>query len=192
MEDVLTPNVCACSTSQSFFSGGEESDSTVPSSPFRRRRRSASSDTRRLSTSKVESTKLFSQCISVLQSIVSEDCRFPLTPPRPSRPPNFLQAISLDIALLLVHMHAESHAVISQVGFALLPAFVTFKAEMYPRLLLFFEGMLRGMLHEEKRLRDLAKSGVGGSTSRGIHKALYPFDFFLIPLSYRALYHGPA
>jgi len=155
---------------------------TLPSSPFRRRRRSASFDTRRLSTSKFESTKLLSQCISVLQTIVSEDCRFPLTPPRPSRPPNSLQAISLDIALLLVHMHAESHTVISQVGFALLPAFVTFRAEMYPRLLLFFEGMLRGMLHEEKRLRDLAKSGVGGSSSQGVYKVLYTFDFFLIPL----------
>jgi hypothetical protein len=70
-----------------------------------------------------------------------------------------------------------SHAVISQVGFALLPAFVTFKAEMYPRLLLFFEGILRGMLHEEKRLRDLAEGG-GGSSVQGIYKVLYPFDFF--------------
>jgi phorbol esters/diacylglycerol binding protein len=81
-------------------------------------------------------------------------------------------------------MHAESHAVISQVGFALLPAFVTFKAGMYPRLLLFFEGMLRGMLQEEKRLRDLAKDGVGGSSSEGLCKILYPFDFFLIPSLY--------
>lgn len=72
-------------------------------------------------------------------------------------------------------MHAMSHAVISQVGFALLPAFVTFKAEMHPRLLLFFEGMLRGMLHEEKRLCDLAKGGVGGPSSQGIYKVLHPF-----------------
>ena len=138
-------------------------DNTIPSSPFRRRRRSTSFDSRRLSSSKSESTELLSQCISVLQSIISEDCRFPLTPPRPTRPPNSLQAISLDIALLLMHMHAESHAVISQVGFAVLPAFTTFKAEMYPRLLLFFEGMLRGMLHEERRLRGLTKNGKGPS-----------------------------
>jgi hypothetical protein len=77
-----------------------------------------------------------------------------------------------------------SHAVISQVGFALLPAFVAFKAEMYPRLLLFFEGILRGMLHEEKRLRDLARGGLRGSSSQGIYKVLYPFDCFLIPLLY--------
>jgi len=40
------------------------------------------------------------------------------------------------------------------------------------------------MLHEEKRLRDLANGGVGGSSSQGIYKVLYPFDFFLIPLLY--------
>jgi hypothetical protein len=152
-------------------------DSTFPSSPFRRRRRSASFDSRRSSSSKLESTELLSQCISVLQSIISEDCRFPLTPPRPTRPPNSLQAISLDIALLLVHMHAESHAVISQVGFALLPAFTTFKAEMYPRLLLFFEGMLRGMLHEERRLRSLVKDGKGPS-GQGIYGTLSPRGLF--------------
>lgn len=77
-----------------------------------------------------------------------------------------------------------SHAVISQVGFALLPAFVTFKAEMYPRLLLFFEGILRGMLHEEKRLRDLARGGLRGLSSQGIYNVLYPFDCFLIPSLY--------
>jgi hypothetical protein len=71
-------------------------------------------------------------------------------------------------------MHAESHAVISQVGFALLPAFVSFKAEMHPRLLLFFEGILRGMLHEERRLRGLANGGVGGPSGQGI---------YMIPLS---------
>jgi hypothetical protein len=77
-----------------------------------------------------------------------------------------------------------SHAVISQVGFALLPAFVTFRTEMYPRLLLFFEGILRGMLHEEKRLRDLAKGGAGGSSSQGTTRPFIFFGFVLIPLLY--------
>ena len=122
--------------------------------------------------------ELLSQCISVLHSIVSEDCRYPLTPPRPSRPPNSLQAITLDIALLLVHMHANSHAVISRVGFALLPAFVTFKAEMYPRLLLFFEGMLRGMLHEERMLRGFATDLI----SQGV-----AVSFFLVIFSHSAI-----
>lgn len=153
-------------------------DNSVPSSPFRRRRRSASSDPRRLSSYKIESTELLSQCLSILQSIISEDCRFPLTPPRPFRPPNSLQAISLDIALLLVHMHATSHAVVSQVGFALLPAFITFKAEMYPRLLLFFENVLRGMLHEERKLRGFVKDGAAPYTT-----PCSP-DIFLITLLY--------
>ncbi|KAI0306458.1 hypothetical protein B0F90DRAFT_1808156 [Multifurca ochricompacta] len=143
-----------------IFNESEDLDVTVPSSPFRRRRRSASIDPKHLTYSRIESTELLSQCISVLQSIVSEDCRFPLTPPRPSRPPNSLQAISLDIALLLVHMHAKSATIISQVGFALLPAFSTFRAEMHPRLLLFFEGMLRNMLLEERQLRGFTKDSV--------------------------------
>jgi hypothetical protein len=138
------------------FGGGEELNIAVPSSPFRRRRRTASFDSRHSSASRIEPTELLSQCISVLQSIVSEDCRYQLSPPRPFRPPNALQAISLDIARLLVHMHARSPTITSQVGFALLPAFVTFRAEMYPRLLLFFEDMLRGMLHEERKMRGFA------------------------------------
>ncbi|KAH9966782.1 hypothetical protein BC827DRAFT_1153126 [Russula dissimulans] len=131
------------SSSVAVFGGGEELNIAVPSSPFRRRRRTASFDSRHSSASRIEPTELLSQCISVLQSIVSEDCRYQLSPPRPFRPPNALQAISLDIARLLVHMHARSPTITSQVGFALLPAFVTFRAEMYPRLLLFFEDMLR-------------------------------------------------
>jgi hypothetical protein len=154
------------STSATASGGGD--DSAIPSSPFRLRRRSASIDARHLSYSRNESTELLSQCIYVLQSIVSEDCRYPLSPPRPSRPPNSLQALSLDIALLLVHMHAKSDTVISQVGFALLPAFTTFKAEMYPRLILFFEGILRDMLHEERHLRSLVMGGEAISSDQGV------------------------
>jgi hypothetical protein len=80
-------------------------------------------------------------------------------------------------------MHAKSYAVISQVGFALLPAFVTFKAEMYPRLLLFFEGILRGMLHKEKKLRSSAKGGAGILNSQGVFPdSPFPCRVFLIML----------
>jgi hypothetical protein len=153
------------STAASMY-GGEKLDVPAPSSPFRLRRRSASIDTRHPSYSENESTELLSQCISVLQSIVSEDCRFPLLP-RPSRPPNSLQAISLDIALLLVHMHAKSDTVVSQVGFALLPAFATFKPEMHPRLLSLFERILRYMLYEEKKLRSFANGNKLASNNEG-------------------------
>jgi hypothetical protein len=64
-------------------------------------------------------------------------------------------------------MHANSHAVISQVGFALLPAFSTFKAEMHPRLLLSFESVLRGMLYEARKLRGFAEDKVEISNSQG-------------------------
>ncbi|KAH9001155.1 hypothetical protein EDB92DRAFT_2050849 [Lactarius akahatsu] len=157
-------------TPATVFGGGD--DSAIPASPFRRRRRSASIDARHLSYSRIESTELLSQCIFVLQSIVSEDCRYSLSPPRPSRPPNSLQALSLDIALLLVHMHAKSDTVISQVGFALLPAFTTFKAEMYPRLILFFEGILRDMLHEEMHLRSLVTGSAEISSDQGYSSEL--------------------
>ncbi len=160
------------STSATVLGGGD--DSAIPSSPFRRRRRSASVDARHLSCSRIESTELLSQCIFVLQSIVSEDCRYSLSPPRPSRPPNSLQAVSLDIALLLVHMHAKSDTVISQVGFALLPAFTTFKTEMYPRLILFFEGILRDMLHEERHLRSLVTGGTEISSNQGVYREICP------------------
>ncbi|KAH9079531.1 hypothetical protein EDB83DRAFT_2343143 [Lactarius deliciosus] len=157
-------------TPATVFGGGD--DSAIPASPFRRRRRSASIDAKHLSYSRTESTELLSQCIFVLQSIVSEDCRYSLSPPRPSRPPNSLQALSLDIALLLVHMHAKSDTVISQVGFALLPAFTTFKAEMYPRLILFFEGILRDMLHEEMHLRSLVTGSAEISSDQGYSSEL--------------------
>ncbi|KAH9050659.1 hypothetical protein EDB84DRAFT_1666282 [Lactarius hengduanensis] len=121
-------------------------------SPFRRRRRSASIDAKHLSYSRIESTELLSQYIFVLQSIVSEDCRYSLSPPRPSRPPNSLQALSLDIALLLVHMHCQ--------------------AEMYPRLILFFEGILRDMLHEEMHLRSLVTGSAEISSDQGYSSEL--------------------
>jgi hypothetical protein len=53
-------------------------------------------------------------------------------------------------------MHAKSDTVVSQVGFALLPAFATFRPEMHPRLLLFFESVLRDMLLEEQKLRGFS------------------------------------
>jgi hypothetical protein len=64
-------------------------------------------------------------------------------------------------------MHAKSDIVASQVGFALLPAFATFRPEMHPRLLLFFEGVLRDMLHEEKQLRGFANDSGTTSNNQG-------------------------
>ncbi|KAI6150742.1 hypothetical protein BKA82DRAFT_122595 [Pisolithus tinctorius] len=93
--------------------------------------------------------ELLSQCISLLASVISEDCRFQSSRPRPSRPVNSLQWISLDVAQLLVHCNLREPTVISQVAFAVIPAFSTFPSQMYPRLLAFFDNViLRGVLED--------------------------------------------
>ncbi|KAI0062284.1 hypothetical protein BV25DRAFT_1804358 [Artomyces pyxidatus] len=139
--------------------GYDEVNPRLSPSPFRLRRRSRDASSRSPSPSPddvSQAPELLSQCISILHSIVSEDCRHQLSSPRLLRPPNALQAISLDVAQLLIHMHQNSPAIISQVGFALLPALATFRAEMHFRLLsLFEEGILRGVLSQAREIQGL-------------------------------------
>jgi hypothetical protein len=85
--------------------------------------------------------------------VVAEDCRFKIASPRPSRPPNALQALTLDIAQFLLHTHRHDPKIVSQIGFALIPAFGTFVAGMHTRLLTFFEGVIRASLEELKQLQ---------------------------------------
>ncbi|KAE9396073.1 hypothetical protein BT96DRAFT_997116 [Gymnopus androsaceus JB14] len=85
------------------------------------------------------STGLLSQCIRAISSVVAEDCRFRIASPRPSRPPFALQAVTLEVAQFLLHTHRHTSEVVSQVVFALIPAFSTFPKEMHVRLLAFFE-----------------------------------------------------
>ncbi|KAI0780831.1 hypothetical protein BD413DRAFT_500442 [Trametes elegans] len=95
----------------------------------------------------VRAPQLLSQCISILASIITDDCRFKTSHPRPFRPPNSLQAVTLDVAQFLLHAHRHDPRVISQIGFALLPAFLTFSPEMHTRLLAFFDdGVLGNIL----------------------------------------------
>ncbi|KAH9856975.1 hypothetical protein C2E23DRAFT_892456 [Lenzites betulinus] len=102
----------------------------------------------------VRAPQLLSQCISLLASVISEDCRFKTSSPRPSRPPNSLQAITLDVAQFLLHAHRHDPRVISQIGFALLPAFLTFSPEMHTRLLSFFDdGVLGNILADLRSLQ---------------------------------------
>lgn len=143
-----------------FFSatsaGLEDRHETVGRSPFRLRRNSLQVVAGRRSRSPspaprgyVQAPELLSQCISVLASIVLEDCRFKISSPRPSRPPNALQVVVLDIAQFLIHTQRHEPKVISQIGFALIPAFSTFPVEMQPRLLAFFEdGIIRGVFED--------------------------------------------
>ncbi|KAG7452502.1 uncharacterized protein BT62DRAFT_879722 [Guyanagaster necrorhizus] len=104
----------------------------------------------------IHSTELLSQCISILSSVVSEDCRYKIASPRPSCPPNALQALTLKVAQFLLHVHRRTSKVVSQIGFALIPAFYTFPPEMYARLLAFFEEcIIRGILDDLREVQGL-------------------------------------
>ena len=87
------------------------------------------------------------QCIKTLGSIVLEDCRFQTSTPRLKRPPNALHAVTLDVALLILHAQRHNSKVVYEVGHAFIPAFSTFPPSMHLRLLQFFErGILRCIL----------------------------------------------
>ncbi|KAJ7452375.1 hypothetical protein B0H11DRAFT_2327847, partial [Mycena galericulata] len=101
------------------------------------------------------SPELLTQCISILASVVLEDCRFQTRSPRPSRPPNSLQALILDVAQFLIHTHHDDPKIVSEIGLAIIPAFSTFQPEMHFRLLVFFEdGVIRSILEELRRARS--------------------------------------
>ncbi|KZT67735.1 hypothetical protein DAEQUDRAFT_712938 [Daedalea quercina L-15889] len=127
-----------------------------------RNRRSAgrrfSNDSRTSSASAMgqrSTTHLLSQCIATLASVIAEDCRFQVASPRPSRPPNALQSISLDVAQFLIHSHQHDPGVLSQVAFAVIPAFHTFDPVMHVRLLAFFdEGLIGPIIDDLNRLRS--------------------------------------
>ncbi|KAJ3920293.1 hypothetical protein F5877DRAFT_77276 [Lentinula edodes] len=119
------------------------SSSSRFSSPFQRslqpggkRSRSPSPDPKARATT---STGLLTQCISAIASVVSEDCRFQIASPSPSRPPYALQAFTLEVAQFLLHSYRRPSEIVSQIVFALIPAFSTFPRKMHARLLAFFE-----------------------------------------------------
>lgn len=113
----------------------------------------------------VRAPQLLSQCISILASVIAEDCRFKVSAPRPSRPPNTLQFVVLDIVRFLLNAHRHDPRIVSQIGFALLPAFLTFGREMHTLLLAFFdEGVLGNMLADLRSLqgtRQLSSPSAG-------------------------------
>jgi len=123
-------------------------------SPFRRRRRSNSAAGSRSRSSSPTDSKdgthvsgLLDRCLSVLHSMIFEDCRFLISRPRPGFPPNALQAFCLDVAQILAHLYGHSPSILSQIAFSVLPAFSTFHPHMLPRVMQFFEdSLLRSML----------------------------------------------
>ncbi|KAH8106968.1 hypothetical protein BXZ70DRAFT_1003857 [Cristinia sonorae] len=132
--------------------------------PSRRRSRSRSTSPTRAAP--VRAPELLTQCISVLSSVVMLDCRYQIASPGPLRPPNALQAVTLDIAQYLIYSHQEKPEVVSKIGSAMIYAFYTFKPSMYARLLQFFdESVLGGMLERLARIQRRADSLPAAETS---------------------------
>lgn len=126
-----------------------EDESSRLYSTFRKSRnsfRAASKRSRSMSPSKgsVRVSELLSLCVSVLASIVTDDCRYRVSIPRPTRPPNTLQFLTLNIAQFIINCHRHNPHIVSQIASVMIPAFYTFAPYMYPHLLSFFEtGILR-------------------------------------------------
>lgn len=133
------------------------------SSPFRRSRVSfhggKSSRSPPPSKEVMQVPELLSLCLSVLTSVVAEDCRYKIISPRPSRPPNALQALTINVAQLLIHANRHDARVISQIGFAMIPAFSTFHPELHPRLLSFFEeNLIRPALQHLRQMQGVEET----------------------------------
>ncbi|KAF8894642.1 hypothetical protein BD779DRAFT_1502197 [Infundibulicybe gibba] len=141
---------------------GDGGPSPKSSSPFRRSRNSLQPLGKRsrspspASRGQVEAPELLSTCISILGSIISEDCRYHISSPRPSKPPNALQALTLDVAQFLLHVHRHDAKIMSQIGFAIIPAFSTFQPAMHLRLLKFFEeGIIWRILEQLRQVQGI-------------------------------------
>jgi hypothetical protein len=83
-----------------------------------------------------------------------------------------LQAVVLDVTLLLIHTQRHDPKIISQIAFALIPAFSAFPTEMQPRLLAFFEeGIIRDVLEDLSRIQgagQIAALSAGGEFDSSI------------------------
>ena len=102
----------------------------------------------------MQAPELLSQCLSILHSVVLEDCRYRTYGASLLKPPYTLQATTLDVAQILIHLHREEPRILSQIGFAVIPAFQTFDPAMHHRLLVFFDdGVLGGMLASLQKLQ---------------------------------------
>ncbi|KAF5380960.1 hypothetical protein D9615_003973 [Tricholomella constricta] len=135
-------------------------NSLQPVGPKARSRSPSPSDGRR-----TRAPELLSSCISILASIVLEDCRYQVASPRPSRPPNALQALTLDVARFLIHANRYDPNITRKIGFAMIPSFSTFRPEMHGRLLTFFETtVIRGMLENLEQIQGIndVSSGING------------------------------
>lgn len=82
-----------------------------------------------------ETSDIISRCIELLSSLIFEDCRFQVISPTPLRPPNSLQALTLEFARLLFAATSGEEELQIELAFTMLPAFDIFRLEMLPKLL---------------------------------------------------------
>lgn len=101
---------------------------------------------------------LLDELLSILAEIVTEDCRFKVTRIRLTCPPHVLQGVVLEVASVLARLHRRKPAVLSRIGFAMLPAFSTFSPYLHSRIMRFFDyDLLRVMLVQFARTRGSLK-----------------------------------
>lgn len=138
------------------------SSNKTSTSPFRRSRTSFYNSGRKSRSpsptreNQVFVSELLTLCISVLASVVSEECRFQTNSPRPFCPPNALHGLTLNVAQVLLHINAHDPRIVSQIGFALIPGFSSFNREMHPRLIVFFDqGIIRSSLSNLRILQGV-------------------------------------
>jgi hypothetical protein len=89
---------------------------------------------------------VFDGVVRMLAEIVLEDCRFQLQDFGPARPPLALQLMVLNVARLLLGKYAIDPAKLGATVRAVLPAFHTFPAPLFPRLLAFLHDDVLGAL----------------------------------------------
>lgn len=120
-----------------------DTDDPKTTSPFRRTRSGFQSNRSNSPSpargSRIHAPELLMQCVSVLSSVVQEDCRYKASAPRLFRPPNALHALCLDIAQFLIGLQKRNTKVVSDIAHAMIPSFSTFPKEMHGKLLKFFE-----------------------------------------------------
>ncbi|KAK2466895.1 hypothetical protein APHAL10511_001153 [Amanita phalloides] len=136
-------NVLLVSAAQGWkiFDDELDEDSKIT---YLRRIRSTYQDSRSFSYSPVRGShvlapELLTQCVSVLVSVIQEDCRYRTARPRPFRPPNALHVLCLDVAQFLLSTQQHNPQIVSQIAYAMIPALSTFPREMHEKLLKFFE-----------------------------------------------------
>ncbi|RIA95682.1 hypothetical protein C1645_872613 [Glomus cerebriforme] len=128
---------------------GDRMSATPPESPYasrdpspNRSRSPSPSRSKRDMSNRTKSSGILERILEVLYDIVQNDCRYKIITPRPSRPPNALQSIVLDVAHLLVKQNPYSPGWLYELGMAMIPGFNIFNDILRAKLLIFYADSL--------------------------------------------------